>query len=97
MPASVLSSCCWKGQEVKRRPTPAAQLTPKGDQVTAPRDLYPSHPELLIVLFDLCHPNSPAELHNYRAALADYADIEALSEGVFALIIRPGYAAELAA
>jgi hypothetical protein len=64
--------------------------------VTAPEPLYPSHPECLVVLFDLRHPNGPAELHRQRAALAEHTDIEALSEDVFALIIRPGWASEAA-
>jgi hypothetical protein len=59
--------------------------------------LYPSHPECLVVLFDLSHPNGPAELHRHRAALAEHADIESLTEDVFALIIRPGWASEPAA
>lgn len=62
--------------------------------MTAPRELYPSHPECLIMLFDLSHPDGVAELHKQRAALAEYADIEALSEDVFALIIQPGWAGE---
>jgi hypothetical protein len=59
--------------------------------------LYPSHPECLVVIFDLRHPNGSAELHHHRAALAEHADIEALIEDVFALIIRPGWASEPAA
>jgi hypothetical protein len=56
--------------------------------------LYPSNPECLVVLFDFCHPNGSAELHRQRAALAEHADIEALTEDVFALIIRPGWVSE---
>lgn len=63
----------------------------------APDPLYSNHPECLVVLFDLSHPNGPAELHHHRAALAEYADIEALTEDVFALIVRPGWASEPAA
>ena len=59
--------------------------------------LYPSHPECLIVLFDLSHPNGPEELHRHRAALAEHADIEALTEDVFALVIRPGWVSGAAA
>jgi hypothetical protein len=59
--------------------------------------LYPNHPECLIVLFDLSDPNGPEELHRQRAALAEHADIEALSEDVFALVIRPGWVSEVAA
>jgi len=63
----------------------------------APRPLYPSHPECLVVFFDLSHPDGPAELHRQRAAWAEYTDIEALDEDHFVLIIRPGWAAEAAA
>ena len=63
-----------------------------------PETLYPtSHPECLILVFDLCHPDGPTELHRHRAALAEHADIEALSEDVFALVIRPGWASQAAA
>ena len=59
--------------------------------------LYPNHPEALIVLFDLSHPDGPAELHRQRAALAEHADIEALTEDVFALVVRTGWVSEAAA
>lgn len=63
-----------------------------------PEPLYPpTHPEFLIVVFDLREPDGPAELHRQRAALAEYADIEALDVDHFALIIRPGWASEPAA
>jgi hypothetical protein len=63
----------------------------------APEPLYPSHPKCLVVIFDLRHPNGPAELHRHRAALAEHADLEALDEDHFALIVRPGWASEAAA
>jgi hypothetical protein len=62
-----------------------------------PQRLYPSHPECLIVLFDLREPGGPSELHKQRAAWAEYSDIEALDEDHFALIVRQGWASEAAA
>ena len=85
------------GRRSKRAPAPVPLMTPKGDLVTAPEPLYASHPECLIVLFDRRHPNGPAELRRHRAALAEHAAIEALSEDVFALIIRPGWASKAVA
>ena len=64
----------------------------------APRPLYSlDHPECLIVLFDLREPGGPSELHRQRAAWAEYADIEALDQDHFVLVLRPGWASEAAA
>ena len=63
----------------------------------APEPLYLSHPECLVVLFDLREPNGPAELNRQRAAWAEYSDIEALDEDHVALILRPGWASRAAA
>ncbi len=62
-----------------------------------PHPLYISHPECLIVVFDLRHSNGRAELHRHHAALAEHTDLEALDEDHFALIIRPGWASEAGA
>jgi hypothetical protein len=62
-----------------------------------PQRLYLNHPECLVVIFDLREPNGRAELHRQRAAWAEYSDIEALDEDHFALVIRPGWASEVAA
>jgi hypothetical protein len=70
----------------------------KDSRMTAPQHpLYLSHPECLLVLFDLREPGGPSELHRQRAAWAEYSAIEALDEHHFALIIRPGWASEVAA
>jgi hypothetical protein len=62
----------------------------------APETVYPSHPEFLVVVFDLREPGGPAELHRQRATLQSYADIEALDENHFVLIVRPSWASEAA-
>jgi hypothetical protein len=70
----------------------------RDSSVTAPPEkLYPNHPEYLLVVFDLREPGGPSELHRQRAAWAEYADIEALDEHHFTLLIRPGGVLEAAA
>jgi hypothetical protein len=63
----------------------------------APDSVYLTHPECLVVLFDLRQPGAAESLHRQRAAWADYSDIEAVDADCFALIVRPGWAAEPAA
>jgi hypothetical protein len=63
----------------------------------APRTLYPSDPECLIVLFDLREPKAGEELHLGRAVWQEDSDIEALDEDHFILIVRPSAARRLAA
>jgi hypothetical protein len=70
----------------------------KDPKMTAPpQRLYLNHLECLVVVFDLREPGGPSELHKLRAAWAEYADIKALDEHHFALLIRPGSALEEAA
>jgi hypothetical protein len=56
--------------------------------------LYPSHPEFLLVVFDLREPDGAASLHRQRDALVSYSDIEALDEDHLTLIVPPGWASE---
>ena len=49
------------------------------------------------MVFDLREPGGPSELHKQRAAWAEYADIEALDEHHFVLLIGPGWALVAAA
>jgi len=56
----------------------------------APRPLYPTDPECLIVIFNLGEPDGAAALHRQRAALGEYSDIQGLDEDHFALIVFPG-------
>ena len=62
-----------------------------------PHPLYLSHPECLLIAFDLRERGTTAALHRQRSAWAEYSDIEALDEDHFVLIIRPGWASEAAA
>jgi hypothetical protein len=63
----------------------------------APRELYATHPECLIVLFDLLEDEGPAALARQRDGIAGYTSVEALDENCVALIIRPGWVSEPAA
>jgi hypothetical protein len=59
--------------------------------------LYVSHPECLIVIFDLAEPDGPAALERQRDALARYTSIETPDEAHVALIVRPGWVSQAAA
>jgi hypothetical protein len=63
----------------------------------APRGLYPTDPECLIVVFDLADADGPAALDRQRDAIGGYTTVEALDENSVALIIRPGWLSEPAA
>jgi hypothetical protein len=53
--------------------------------------LYPSSSECLISLYDLQYPGTAESLHREREAWQqEQADIEALDENHFVLIVRPG-------
>jgi hypothetical protein len=62
----------------------------------APETVYLNDPEFLLVVFDLREPGAAESLHQQRAVLAGFADIEALDEDHFALIFRPGWLLEQA-
>lgn len=76
--------------------TPAA-MTRRDLSMFAPETLYPNAPEPLLVLFDVRIPGVVVRLRGERAAWQEYADIEALDQDHFVLIIRPGGARRLAA
>ena len=63
----------------------------------APRGLYPTDPECLIVVFDLAEADGPAALDRLRDAIAGYTSVEALDENSVALIVCPGWLSEPAA
>jgi hypothetical protein len=63
----------------------------------APQRLYLSHPECLIVLFDLREPGGTAALERQRSALQGNSDTYMLDEDHRALIVYPGWVAEPAA
>jgi hypothetical protein len=57
---------------------------------------YPIEKTAVIVLFDLRVPGAAKQLHLERAAWQEQADMEALDEDHFVLIVRPGGALRLA-
>jgi hypothetical protein len=65
--------------------------------VFAPRALYPTNPECLIIIFDMADPDGPAALERQRAALSGYTEVETLDENRVALIVLPGWVSEPAA
>ena len=62
---------------------------------SAPKTLYPSSSEYIIVLFDLRLPGTADRLDRERAAWQAQSDIEALDENHFVLLVRPGGARRL--
>ena len=57
---------------------------------SAPRTLYPSSSECMVILFDVRLPGAAESLHGQRAAWQDRSDIEALDKDHFVLIVRTG-------
>lgn len=55
-------------------------------------DKSPERTEI-VLLFRVDDPEQAATLHNYRAAFAGASEIEAVTETVFALHVRPGVCA----
>jgi hypothetical protein len=85
-------SCCWK--EAKRRPAPAALIALKEGLVTlAPRPLYASDPECIIILFDLREPQASEQVHHLRAVWQADSDLEALGPDHMIVFLFPGAAA----
>jgi hypothetical protein len=81
----------------KRLPAQVTPTTQKDRSMFAPETLFPNAPEYIVVLFDVRIPGVVVRLHRERAAWQEYADIEALDQDHFVLIIRPGGARRLAA
>jgi hypothetical protein len=83
---------------VKRRPAPAALLALKEDLVTLARDpLYPSHPECLVVIFDLRILEACEQIHRLRATWQENSDLEALGPDHMIVYLFPGAVRRLAA
>ena len=60
--------------------------------------LYPpSHPECLVIIFDLSEPDGEAALQRHRGALAGYTNVEELAESRVALVVHPGWVSRPAA
>jgi hypothetical protein len=57
---------------------------------SAPKTLYPSSSNYLLVLFDLRLPGTGHRLDRERAAWQAQSDTEALDENHFVLLVRPG-------
>lgn len=53
-------------------------------------EVYHDPKTVLTVVFDLRQPEQAEALHDFRSAFGEAADLEALSEFVFALHISPG-------
>jgi hypothetical protein len=87
------SASCWQG---KRRLPQAAQMTPKGDLVTAPRPFYTMTAECLLVAFNLRYPGAEERLRREEAAWCGSARVERLTANCAVLLVRPGGAARLA-
>jgi hypothetical protein len=64
---------------------------------SAPKPLYVSGLESIVLLFDLRSPGAAEDLHHARAVWQGDSNLEALDEDHFALIVRPGGARRLAA
>ena len=62
---------------------------------SAPKSLYPSSSNYLLVLFDLWLPGTAHRLDRERAAWQAQGDTEALDENHFVLLVRPGGARRL--
>ena len=62
---------------------------------SAPKTLYPSSSEYIVVLFDLRLPGTTDRLARERAAWHAQSDIEALDENHVVLLVWPGGARRL--
>ncbi len=57
---------------------------------SAPKTLYPSSSQYIIILFDLRLPGTADRLDRERTAWQAQCDIEALDKNHFALLVWPG-------
>ena len=64
---------------------------------SAPKTLYPSSSNYVLVLFNLRLPGTADRLERERAAWQAQSDIEVLGENHVVLLARPGGARRLAA
>jgi hypothetical protein len=75
---------------VKRAAAPLPLNDRKGPRMTRPRSVYPNREAYELVIFDVRIPDVAELLHRERAAWQEHGDIEALDEGHFVLVVRPG-------
>ena len=65
--------------------------TGKDLSMIRPRSVYPHNREAYeLVIFDVRIPDVAERLHRELAAWQEHGDIEALDEGHFVLVVRPG-------
>jgi hypothetical protein len=57
------------------------------------KEVYPSNPECIVVVYDLREPRAAEQLHRSRASWQEDSDIAALDEYHFVLILHLGDAA----
>ncbi len=72
-------------------PAKSTNPLPKESLLILP-DRSPERTEI-VLLFRVDDPEQAAALHNYRAAFAGATDLEAVTQDLFALHIRPGVCA----
>jgi len=83
---------------VKRRPAPTALIALKEDLVTlAPRPLYASGPECIVILFDLRYPGASQQVHRLRDVWQAHSDLEALGPDHMVVFLFPGATQRFAA
>jgi hypothetical protein len=63
----------------------------------APRPLYASDPECIVILFDLREPEAPEQVHCLRAVWQAESDLEALGPDHMIVFLFPGAGWRLAA
>ena len=87
------STATKQSKRAALQPPPIAQ---KGVIVdSAPRGLYPDEPEYCLTIFDVRIPGTAERLHREREGWGDDADIEALDQDHYALVVKPGGARRL--
>ncbi len=71
-------------------------ITRKGVTMSsAPRGLYPDDPEYSLTIFDVRIPGIAERLHREQAGWGDDADIEALDQDHYVLVVKSGGARRL--
>ena len=61
-----------------------------------PYEVYPNSRACILVIYDLCVPGTAKRLLRELEAWRDHANVEAVDDDHFALIIRPGLAKRIA-
>jgi hypothetical protein len=61
-----------------------------------PREVYPKSGTYILVIYDLRVPGTAVRLLREIEAWRDHAEVEAVDDDHFALLIRPGLAGKIA-